>query len=239
MGNFLKVNNNWVSFTVDGFSCSSFLAAIIAWTYQILFSMCPCTFVFLRKKKKTLLIVVWSNNTNDSISAGASTVDLLVLQTWAFLVTVTVTHENTTKQMFRWATPLHQTPLSPSSLLLPPSPHVCLCLSLLLHQGCKQKPITIFMRPPHDKWKHEREKEQNPLFIVLHHISIILSPAITFSIPSVLFLLSVLTALIPSFFLSIMSVYIVAPSKIRLVCVCVSLWITTLIERLNSLFYMM
>lgn len=31
------------------FSCCSFLAAIIVWTYQILFSVCLCTFVLLRK----------------------------------------------------------------------------------------------------------------------------------------------------------------------------------------------
>lgn len=158
-----------------------------------------------------------------------------ILQTWAFLVTVTITHEhNTTQQSRCWGDRLSITHLSL---------HLLLCVSV---------PPPWRLQTKADYHIHEattwqmkaraRERTKPTLYRPSSHI-IILSPAITFSIPSMVFLLSVFTAPILSLFLSIMSVnsLFILWHQVRLVClcVCVSWWITTLIERLNSLYYIM
>lgn len=50
---------------------------------------------------------------------------------------------------------------------VPPPSLLSLHQSFVPHEAYKQKPITIFMSNPDDKWKQEQRKEQNPFFIVL------------------------------------------------------------------------
>lgn len=63
-----------------------------------------------------------------------------------------------------------------------------LCKSLLLHQGSKQKPITIFMSPPMTNESRSTRKNKIHSLLRVHRILIILSTAIIFSIPLMLLL---------------------------------------------------
>ena len=116
--------------------------------------------------------------------------------------------------------------LSSPLFFSPHSPAPRFHQSLPLHQGCKQKLITIFMSPPDDKWKREQKRKNKTRSLSLfHRISIILSPAIIFSISSMLFLPSAFT--VPLFTVSLshgcqQPVYNESPRQICLyVCVCV------------------
>lgn len=161
-----------------------------------------------------------------------------ILQTWAFLVTVTITHEhNTTQQSRCWG----DRPLSITHLSL----HLLLCVSVC---PSSMKVANKSWLPY--SWSHhmtnestsERKNKTHSLssFITYHHpftCNYFLNPfnalsPFSFHCPHSLPL--------SLYHVCQQPVYIVAPSKISLfVCVCVSLWITTLIERLNSLYYIM